>query len=221
MPRIVAIAVVSLVLAAGLSACGGDDEETADTTVATTATTPTTPTTEVTSTTTTEPAGTSVEEWGADLCGALIEWNDGLETIAGDFEDEVGDVDGTDISVVRDLLTSFFGDAADRTHDLGDDLEALGEPDIDEGGDIATEVRQAVSKVQGELTSLRNKVADISGDIEPQAFSDEVDELNTEFQDNVDEIATTFDDFEGRYGEDGAAVDDVFATDPACAEVGA
>jgi hypothetical protein len=207
-PVTVAGVLVTLLLPISAMGCGvTNDEKTAGTT--------TTP-----STTEPEAARAPVEEWGADVCEALTAWSDGFDQIGEDFDTDLESVDEGDVATVRDLLADLFGQAADHTHDLGDRLEELGAPDIERGDEIATEIRKGISKVQGELTDLKNQVSDLAID-DPAEFSDEVDRLNEDFQASLDEISAALDNFEAEYGEAGAKLDEVLNSDDACADVGA
>ena len=207
-PATLAGVLVTLLLPIGLMGCGVTDDEKTD------GTTTTAPTTEP------ETKGAPVEQWGADVCDALTVWSDGFETMGDDFDAQLEEVEEGDVAKVRDLLAELFGQAAEHTHDLGDELEALGPPDIGRGDEIATDIRKGISKVQGELTDLKNQVAKLSID-KPAEFKDEIDRLNDEFQTALDEISSALDNFEGVYGDDGAELDDVLNSDESCDSVGA
>jgi hypothetical protein len=202
-PTAVAGLLVALLLPFGIVGCGvSDDEQSVGTTTTTTA------------------AGTAtkrmpLDEWGASVCRAVTDWSEEFEQMGADFEADLETLDKGDVEGVRDMLADFFGQAADVTHDLGDDLEALGEPDLGQGEEIAKDLRKGISKVQGELTHTKNQVAELEVD-NPKKFTDEIDRLSDEFQSALDEIGDALDDFESRYEDDGAAIDEVLRKDETC-----
>ena len=204
--RPVAGVLVTLLLATAVMGCGVTDEQTGATTT-TTSTEPETP-------------RAPVDEWGADVCDALAVWADGFEQMGDDFDTQLEEVDEGDVATVRDLLAELFGQAAEHTHALGDTLEELGAPDLGKGDEIATDVQKGISKVQGELTDLKNQVSKLSID-DPKEFKDEIDRLNDEFQTSLDEISATLDNFEREHGDDGAELDDVLNSDETCSDAGA
>jgi hypothetical protein len=204
-PAALAALLVALLLPLAVVGCGVSDDEKSDGTT--------------TSTTAAAAEEKPVDEWAAAVCGALTEWSDGLDQLSTDFEADLETVDDGDVAGVRDMLADFFGQAADTTHQLGDDLEEIGRPELGKGEEIAKDLRKGISKVQGELTHTKNQVAELAVD-DPAAFGKEIDRLNEEFQASLDEIGDALDDFEGRYDEDGAAIDEVLAKDDACEDVG-
>jgi hypothetical protein len=206
-PATVAGVLVALLLPIGLVGCGVTDDEKSGGTTTTASTEP-------------EPTRAPVEAWGADVCDALTVWSDGFDQLGADFDTQLEEVEAGDVATVRDLLADLFGQAAEHTHDLGDALEELGAPDIGKGDEIAKDIRKGISKVQGELTDLKNQVSKLSIE-EPTEFSDEVERLNEDFQTALDEISAALDNFEGEYGDDGAELDEVLNSDEACEDVGA
>lgn len=205
-PAAAAGVLATLLLSLAVTSCGVTDDEKTDGSTTTTSTEP-------------ETTRAPVEAWTADICEALTVWSDAFDQMGEDFGGELDALEAGDVAKVRDLLTDFFGQAADQTHQLGDRLEEVGAPDIGHGDDIATDIRKGVSKVQGELTHLKNQVSDLPID-DPAEFGDEIDRLNDEFEAAIDEISAALDNFEDKYGEDGARLDEVLESDDTCADVG-
>lgn len=204
-PRRCLVLAGGLLLALGLAGCGttGDEQAAGTTTTAAPAV-----------------ARLPVAEWGGGVCRALTVWTKGFDRMGTDFDADLEDVKKGDVETVRDLLADLFGEAADQTHVLVGQLKQIGAPDLDKGPAIARELHTGIVKVHVQFTNLAKEVAALDTD-DPSGFRDEIDALNDDFQEAIDEISDSLDDFESRYGDDGAAIDEVLRDDAECADVGA
>ena len=93
----------------------------------------------------------------------------------------------------RDGLQRFVDGAVDASDTLVEDVEAAGEPDIDDGGEVAEAFRTAAEDTRSELEEAQDEVAQIPTD-PPDAYRAAVDEFSTGIRGTIEGIAEHFQD---------------------------
>lgn len=148
---------LSLVLAGGLVACGGDDEG-GDGGGASGET-------------------VSAETYAADVCGAMQDWVSGIQERTQSMTE--GFTSG-DPQEGKDLLADLLTEMSAQTGDLIAAVEEAGVPDVDGGEEAADSLVSAFEEVQGILDDAQQDIADLPTD--PQAFQQGAAELGPTLQ---------------------------------------
>ena len=133
----------------------------------------------------------AVDDYANDLCTALTGWTQGLRDRQTELQEGVEP--GRSPEEDRDALQQFVEGAVEASDALVDDVEAAGEPDIEDGGDVAEAFRTAVADTRDELEEARDDVAQIPTD-SPGAYRTAVEEFTSEVRNTLEGIDERFQD---------------------------
>ena len=114
----IAVSLATVAAAAALAACGGGDSQG------------------------TQATGVPPEEWAGDVCTAVGSWLDDFIARSSELDSDAEGIGSLEDG--RTLLTNFLEFTVDRTDELLADVEAAGQPDVDEGEAIASDFRANV-----------------------------------------------------------------------------
>ena len=152
---------LTLLLSAGLVACGGDDggdEGGGD-----------------------EGGGSgetvSAEAYAADVCGAVQEWVTGVQ---GKIQDLSGDLTSNDPEEGKQVLADLLGEMSADIGELASTVEDAGVPDVDGGEEASESIVSAFRDVQTVLEDTQEEFEALPSD--PQAFQQGVADLGTTLQ---------------------------------------
>lgn len=120
-------------------------------------------------------SGASPEEWSADVCGALNDWKNDLEQGANELQDTAANT--TSIAEGRDLIVDFLDTTVTRTDQMLSEVEAAGNPAVDNGEAIAHDFNEELAKIKPVFEDAREKAAALPDD--PQAFVQGAQEIGT------------------------------------------
>jgi len=133
----------------------------------------------------------AVDDYANDLCTALTGWTQALRDRQAELQEGVEP--GRSPEEDRDALQQFVEGAVEESDALVDDVEAAGEPDIEDGGEVADAFRTAVQDTRDELEEARDDVAQIPTD-PPGAYRTAVEEFTTEVRNTLEGIDERFQD---------------------------
>lgn len=187
---------------------------------------------ETTDEATDDPGDGSIEVWTATVCTSLNDWIDVIAEIDADAQDAVtlqGTVDRDDTGfdtgdtgtsgkvgpeAGRRILVALFGDAADATDDLVQDLEDAGVPDIEDGEELTelflenfSNVRDAFARARDDAGDLPVNNAEDFADA-AQSILDDIDVASTDVETAFNEASTELDvsEFEEAFADEDACV---------------
>lgn len=187
---------------------------------------------EATDDTTDDTGDGSIEVWTATVCMSLSDWIDVIAAIDADAQDAVtlqgtgdradtgfdsGDTGtGGDVGPAagRRILVALFGDAADATDDLVQDLEDAGVPDIEDGAELTQLFLENFSNVRDAFVRARDDAADLPVDDAEdfadaaQSILDDIDVASTDVETAFNEASTELDvsEFEEAFADEEACV---------------
>jgi hypothetical protein len=133
----------------------------------------------------------AVGDYANDLCTALTTWTDALRE--RQLELQEGAEPGQSSEEDRDALQQFVDGAVAASDTLVENVEAAGEPDIDDGGEIAETFRSAAEDTRSELEDAQEEVAQIPTE-PPDAYRMAVDEFSTDVRNTIEGIDEHFQD---------------------------
>ena len=187
-PRTAALG-LTLLLAAGLPACGGDDgggDEGgggSDETV-------------------------SAEAYAADVCGAMKDWVTGVQE---DTQALTENFTSGDPEEGKQALSDLLGEMSSATGDLVTAVEDAGVPDVDGGEEAADSLVSAFEEVQGILEDAQADVEALSTD--PQEFSQGAAELGPTLQEALTSVGSSIEE------PDSQELQDAFKNEEACSSI--
>lgn len=189
-----------LVLALAFAACGGDDEETPESTASTPATESSSPA-----------AGTvSAEEYVSTLCTEMQNWLTKLQE--GQAEVQATVQPGAPPEEGQAALATFFDGAVTATEELVTAIQGAGSPDVSGGEEIASELVAKFEEAQTALSDARAQVDSLPVD-DRQAFAQAATKLGTTIQTQLQAIGTALSSLSQ------PELDAAAAEDPACMQL--
>ena len=90
-------------------------------------------------------------------------------------------------------MQRFVDGAVEASETLVEEVEAAGEPDIDDGGEVAELFRSAAEDTRSELQEAQDEVAQIPTD-PPEAYRMAVKEFSTDVRNTIEGIDEHFQD---------------------------
>jgi hypothetical protein len=143
-----------------------------------------------------QPAGASAAPaaYIDGLCTAVVTYKADLEAENRAFQDSISG-DSPSPEATKEALVTFLSTAADRTQQLIDDVEALGTPDVDNGGEVRSTFTSAFQQVIDLFESARSDIEALSTE-DPAALAQGFTEVATKLQEAGTEIGSTLDDLE-------------------------
>ncbi len=160
---------LTLLLAAGLAACGGDDGGdgggggSGDT--------------------------VSAEAYAADVCGAMKDWVTGVQERTQALTESFTSGDPEE---GKQALSDLLGEMSSQTGDLVTAVEEAGVPDVDGGQEAADSLAAAFEDVQGILDDAQQDIEDLPTD--PQGFSQGAAELGPTLQEALTSVGSSIEE---------------------------
>ncbi len=156
----------------------------------------------------------AVDEWTEGLCDSLMSWLDDIGTTSA-----LADIDSAESNEdIKDAMVAFFNDVDERTKELKEDIDGLGIPDTEDGGDIQKAFSEAFGEVVKIFEDSKEEVEglDTDNDAELEAsltaigekLGEAGDKVGSSFEDIADEF--NMDDI-NKAAEDIEACDEVFS----------
>jgi hypothetical protein len=180
----IALALVFLVVALAAAGCGGGGGDSAE--------------------------GAPPDEWAADVCGALSDWNTALEDGATQIQADAASA--TSIQEARQLIVDYLDQAIERTDEMLNRIEEAGTPAVDDGEAIAQSFRDELAKIKPIFEDARETAANLPDD--PQAFAEQGQELGTSITSAGDEIGGRLQDLSADVNSE--ELDQAFNEEPTC-----
>lgn len=152
---------LTLLLAAGLAACGGDDggdEGGGDEGGASGET-------------------VSAEAYATDVCAAMQEWTSGVQS---KIQGLSGDLTSNDPEEGKRVLADLLGEMSEGVGELASAVEAAGVPDVEGGEEASESIVSAFRDVQTVLEDTQQDFENLPSD--PQAFQQGVADLGSTLQ---------------------------------------
>ncbi len=154
-----------------------------------------------------------IDTWTTGLCDSVTSWLEDVEALS--------DLDISDDSTseeIKDIMVEFLTDVDARTKEFQEDVDALGNPDTDDGPEIQAAFSAAADEVVAIFGNALEdaKALDASDPAqlaeELTALGDAITEAGNEVGDTFAQIDTDFDTTEiSAAGEDIAECEGIFA----------
>ena len=132
----------------------------------------------------------SAGEYAASICGEVGEWFGTIQAQTQDLQDATDNLEG-DLDGAKEQIQRYLDEVIEATDELLNGVGAAGEPDVDEGDEVAAELQAGFERVRAEF----------------EKASGEIDAVST---DDAEEFVAEFERIGGRL-QDGSALEDAFS----------
>ena len=194
--RLLAVACASVLV---FGACGGDDGDDGETAEETATETPI------------EQEEVPVEQYVADFCGAMVDWQTSIQTLSTDFRENVF-LSDLPPDQKRDELATYLSELRGLTEDFISEVEAAGTPDVEGGADVADQFLSGFQQLTGAIEGVEAQVSDLPTDSE-EAFTTAAQEL-------VGQIQTSFQTIgDGLTQIESDPIDQAFTEEESCQQI--
>jgi hypothetical protein len=142
----------------------------------------------------------------------MTNWQSDIEDRALELGDEVGST--TDPRAARDTLVGFLTGVEGATDTMLGRIDQAGVPDVEQGADIARDLRSALGGVGDVFSDARQRAGNLP--VASQAeLAQAVDDLFGEIETQLEEATSAFDRLDERYPN--ASLNEALEREPACA----
>lgn len=146
---------------------------------------------------------TAPADYAEGLCTAIADFQTDLDRQSAELQDALGQ--GTPSPAdMKDTLVTFVSGLSDRTHELIDEVEALGTPDVENGEEVRSTLTGAFETVVAAFDEAEADIDAISTD-DPAALVQGFTDVGTKLQEAVTEISTSFGDIQSPELDEAAA----------------
>ena len=154
--------------------------------------------------------GTPARAWAGDVCTAVGTW---VQDFQARFESLQSSVTpGMQPEDARTILADFYGDLAARTDELLGDLDAVGQPAVDEGAAISRDFRAPFESIRPALLDAKADAEQLPVD-DQAAFQEAAAELDKSLQQAFDDAGEAFDKLDEHQTSE---LDEAFDEEAAC-----
>ncbi|MBM2822427.1 MAG: hypothetical protein HW413_1173 [Thermoleophilia bacterium] len=152
----------------------------------------------------------SATEWADSVCTSLSTWRSSITAIS----------DAGSETLTSESLKQSLADATTATETLVDDLQALGPPDLDAGGDLKQQLDSAAAEIESSFDTLKQGAEAATDADSPADLLQALAALAPQFQALLDTISTTVDDLQANVGEDAKAeLQQAFESSASCQQL--
>jgi uncharacterized protein YoxC len=123
--------------------------------------------------------------WADDVCSAITTWTDSISSATESLRAADGDVE--------DRVETAVHDVKDATNSLADDLEGLGRPDTEAGGEAEAALDTLADDVQQGIETIEGATDDVSGASEALSA---VSTISGTLVTMGEQVSSTFDELE-------------------------
>lgn len=146
---------------------------------------------------------TAPADYAEGLCTAIADFQTDLDRQSAELQDALGK--GTPSPAdMKGTLVTFVSGLSDRTHELIDDVEALGTPDVENGEEVRSTLTGAFETVVAAFDEAEADIEALSTD-DPAALVQGFTDVGTKLQEAGTEISTSIGDIQSPELDEAAA----------------
>lgn len=152
-----------------------------------------------------------VDDYVADLCSALINWRDSVQTVESEFQQENALAGDLPPEEAKEKLGAYLQELEGLTNDFVGDLEAAGTPDVEGGAGVADQFVSGFEQFSSALGDLQSQVAELPTD--EQGFQQAGTEFLTQIQTSLQGSLQSLNEI------DSQPIDEAFSNSEECTQV--
>jgi hypothetical protein len=157
-----------------------------------------------------EVEGASPDQWSGDICTAVADWAQDLQTRAGQPPKSTRTV-----ADIREQLVDFISDVVTRTDQMLADVEAAGKPSVEDGDKIARDLLARLQSLRATLVRARQTMQRLPDD--PSKFGPAAQDLGASIQKAGSDIGDQIDQLDEKY--DAEELSKSFNDNPRCSDL--
>ena len=150
----------------------------------------------------------SAEAYAAEVCGAMQDWVAGVQSQMQGLSESFT---SNDPEAGKQALSDLLGEMSSQTGDLAAAVDDAGVPDVDGGEEAADSLVTAFEDVQGLLEDAQQDVEDLPSD--PQAFAQGASDLGTTLQEALSSVGGSIEE------PDSPELQEAFEKEKSCSSI--
>jgi hypothetical protein len=154
--------------------------------------------------------GASPDQWSGDICTAVADWVQDLQTRASQPPKT-----RRTVADVRAQLVDFISDVVSRTDQMLADVRAAGRPSVEDGDKIARDLLSRLQSLRATLVRARQTVQRLPDD--PSRFAPAAQDLGRSIQKAGGDIGDQIDQLDEKY--DAEELSKAFNDNPRCSDL--
>jgi hypothetical protein len=158
-----------------------------------------------------EASGADPEQYAADVCGAISDWQRELQTSATTMQSKLGA--GSSPADVKTELVAFMEGATKSTDDMLAKVKEAGPPAVEDGEALQRDLEQGLGDAQKAFAQARDRAKELPTD-DRAAFQREATALGTTLNQEGSRIGQTFNGLSTKYESE--ELDRAFDNEPSC-----
>jgi hypothetical protein len=155
--------------------------------------------------------GADPEQYAADVCGAIANWQKELQSGATSMQSKLGAASSP--ADVKTQLVAFMETATNATDDMVAKVKEAGPPDVEDGEALQADLEQGLAAAQTAFAAARDDAKNLPTD-NPAAFQAEAQKLGSTLSEEGTKIGQTFNGLSTKY--DSQDLNQAFDKEPAC-----
>jgi hypothetical protein len=155
--------------------------------------------------------GAAPEQYAADVCGAISDWQKELQTSATTMQSKLGT--GSTPADVKTELVTFMEGATKSTDDMLAKVKEAGPPDVEDGEALQRDLEKGLTDAQAAFAQARDEAKTLPTD-NPATFQSEAQKLGTTLNEEGTKIGQTFNGLSTKY--DSKELNEAFDKEPSC-----
>jgi hypothetical protein len=123
----------------------------------------------------------SAGEYASSICTGVDEWFQAIQAQTEQLTDAAADLEG-DLDGAKESIEGYIDDVIVATDALLEEVDAAGEPDVENGAEVAAALEEGFENVKGEFEQAKEDIGAVSTD-DPEEFTAEFERIGGRLQD--------------------------------------
>ena len=155
--------------------------------------------------------GADPEQYAANVCGAIVDWQKELQTSATTMQSKLGAASTP--ADVKTELVAFMEGATKSTDDMLAKVREAGPPDVEDGEALQRDLEKGLGDAQTAFAQARDEAKELPTD-DRAAFQREAQALGATLNEEGTKIGETFNGLSTKY--DSKELNEAFDKEPSC-----
>jgi hypothetical protein len=164
-------------------------------------------------------SGADPGQYAADVCGAIANWQNELQTSATAMQSKLSGGGGQPTPAdVKTELVAFMEGATKSTDDMLAEVKEAGPPAVEDGEALQRDLEKGLGEAQAAFARARDQAKELPTD-DQAAFQREGAEIQSTLSEEGTKIGQTFNGLSTKY--DSKELNEAFDKEPSCRSLGA
>ena len=123
----------------------------------------------------------SASSYASSICAGVDQWFQAVQSNTEQLNTATDDLEG-DLEGAKESIQGYIDDVVAATDDLLEQVDGAGQPDVEDGEEIAVALKEGFENVKGEFESAGEEIDAVSTD-DPDEFVAEFERIGGRLQD--------------------------------------